>query len=177
MAPMYDAEVNKQELIRQAIQETENIQTASEAIRQAIRQTAIVNLWFFAKFIAGHNGPFDEITDHLHLDMANFCQDYAMEPGSFCAMAAPRKHFKSTVATTGFDAWEIVRNPDISIGLYHAVYDEATDFLHTVQRIFDSNELFAWLFPSYVPVKKAPRWNDGELVIPFFKEIRLILLF
>jgi hypothetical protein len=35
-----------------------------------------------------------------------------------------------------------------------------------IQRIFDSNEFFAWLFPEFVPEKNAKRWNDEEMVVP-----------
>ena len=165
MAPMFEHEKNEQELVRQIIQEMQNIQTI-DAVRDAARQLAVVNLWFFEKYVAGYNGPFADLNTDLHLDMANFCQDYVLVPGSMTAMGAPRFHFKSTVATTGFDAWEAIRWPDITIGLFHSIYEKATDFLHIIQRIFDSNELFAWLFPEYVPKRNSPRWNDSEMMLP-----------
>jgi len=168
-APMFLAEKNPELLVAQALSETQSLQT-TESVRQLIRQTGLVNLWYFLKVIAGYNGPFNLITDHLHLDMANFCQEYGMVPGSFCAVSASRKMYKTTVCTTGFDSWECLRDPDITIGLYHSVYDEAAKFLQSIERIFDSNEFFAWVYPEWVPSKNQTHWNDKEMLFAMAKD-------
>jgi hypothetical protein len=147
----------------------------TEGVRELIRQTALVSLWFFEKFVAGYNGPFNLLNTDLHLDMANFRQR-CLEPGTKAAMFEPRFCYKTTIATTGAIPWEVIRERDISIGLYHGVEEEAMDFLNVIQRVFDSNEFFAWLFPEFHVAngRTQSRWNAHEMVVPartrFYKE-------
>ena len=164
-APLY-AQENPEKLLDQAIAELGNLSN-TEPLRKLIRQTGLVSLWFFERFIAGYNGPFTKLNTSLHLDMANFCQS-TLEPGSRDAMFLGRKCFKTSVGTTGFDPWKIVRDPEISIGLYHGVEDEAMGYVEVMQRIFDSNEFFAWLYPEahVANPRTQSHWNSHELLIP-----------
>lgn len=69
----------------------------SEEAADLVRQAGYVSLWFFTKYIAGFNGPFDKLTPHLHVDMANYRQRL-LAPGSRGAMFIPRSHFKCLCA-------------------------------------------------------------------------------
>jgi hypothetical protein len=143
------------------------ISTANEEIRQLLREAGIVNLWFFLRVIAGYTGPYNQITPHLHMDMCNFRQSsYCMDDGARGAFLIPRNHYKSTVATHGASAWEIIRFPNIRIRIVNAILDNARKFMRNIARTFDSNEFLAWLYPEFVPQGRSPRWNEDELVIP-----------
>ena len=147
--------------------------TQNESFRQVIRQAALVNLWFFTKFVTGFSGPFDLLNYDLHIDMANFRQTL-LYPGCRGAMYLPRGHYKSAILTEGGSAWEMIRNPEIRIRITNATEDKARDFFINVKGIFDSNDLMSWLFGnpadpmgSFVPERKAgDRWNRTELVLP-----------
>lgn len=137
-----------------------------DEVREAFRQAGFVSLWFFLKFIAGYNGPYDELDTQLHLDMANFYQLLYEKPGTMGAGFLPRGALKSTIFTHGGNTWELVRDQDQQIVLASSIIDRAYEFMHTTQRTFDDNEFFAWLYPKHVPEKGAPRWNDREMVMP-----------
>lgn len=167
-APLFSDPVEAQVKIEQLITEitSSNPQLTGE-IRELLRQASLVNLWFFLKFVAGFAGPYDKLNRGLHLDMCNFRQsDYCMKGGARAAAFIPRGHFKSTIFTHGANTWELVRNPDLRIRIVNAIIDKAIGFKRITQRTFDSNELFAWLFPKYVPEKGASRWNEEEMVLP-----------
>ncbi len=136
--------------------------TYSNEVRELLRQAGFVSLFFFLKYIAGFSGPFNLLTEDLHLSVAN-ARQLALKPNIRYACFMPRKHYKTTINTTGADAWELIRNPNLRIGVYHAVFGEALKFLHTTERIIDSNEFFAWLYPEYVPKKQ---FTDKALVLP-----------
>lgn len=144
-----------------------NFSVENEMVRSVLRQTGYVNLWFFLKFVAGHAGPYQKLTAHLHMDMANFYQD-ALTPGSKAAGFIGRSHFKSSVWTHGANTWEIVRDPEIEIALGSVIYNRSREFLHQSQETIANNELFAWLYPEYVPENpRAQRgWNDDMLTVP-----------
>lgn len=143
---------------------------ATEKFLSILAEAGLVSMWFFGKVICGYSGPFNLLDDNLHRDMCNFRQSpYCMTPGSWFACFAPRKVYKTTIFTELASAWEIVRNPDITIRFTNAVVDRARDFLHTVQRVFDDNELFAACYPRYVIPKDTPRNNEREMTMVLSK--------
>jgi hypothetical protein len=165
-APLF-AQNNFGLLIDQTIAEisSPNLSTSNENLRQLLRQAGFVNLWFLLKYIAGHAGPFDLLNEDLHLDMCNFRQTQ-MVPGRKAAGFTSRKFFKTTIFTEGGGIYTLLRNPDACIDLFSCVDTRSTDFFRTIQKFFDSNELVAWLYPEYVPVKGQERWNNTEMVLP-----------
>ena len=130
------------------------------------REAAYVNLFIFLKFIAGYSGPYNKLSWQLHVDLCNFRQAL-LEPGTKGAAFVPRSSFKSTVMTHGASAWELLRNPDLRIGIFSSKFERAAEFMHTTQRVFDDNGLFEGLFPEYAPEGGyGSRWNDTEAVLP-----------
>lgn len=139
--------------------------TGNDEIRQLLREAGFVSLWFFLRVIAAYNGPYERLTNHLHVDIANHYQRF-MYPGSWSAFFLFRSGYKSTEVTYGANAWELLRDPNLTIAMGSSISDRAFDFLHETQRIFDENEFFAWLYPEYIPDKGARSWNDKEMTLP-----------
>lgn len=133
-----------------------------------LRQVALGNLYFFLRYVAGYSGPYSQLKPDLHMEMANWRQG-ALEPGTWSAGFVPRATYKSSLWTHGAAAWELLRNPDIRIGIFSCILDRSLEFMHTVQRTFDNNELMGVLFPSHC-VKRVRardgRWNDMIAVMP-----------
>ena len=162
-APIFGAESDPQLVLKQLISEmsSPNFET-SEKIRAYIRQAGLVSLFFYLKVIAGTTGPYSKLTNHLHLDMCNFRQsDYCMAPGARFGGFLGRGHYKTTVFTHGANGWEVIRDPDIRIGLFNAKEDRAYEFLGVVMDTFKSNEFFAWLYPEFV----IPR-GQASFIVP-----------
>ena len=137
----------------------------TENFRQILRQAGFVNLWFFAKYIAGFAGEYDKLDDDVHVDMCNFRQSLDT-PGVKGAMFLPRGVGKSKIVTETGSAWDLLRNTLERIRISNAIADFAQDFMLSIKAIFDSNELFSWLYPEYVPPPNMKRWNDTEIVLP-----------
>jgi hypothetical protein len=164
-APMYLNDSNPDRVFDEVVSIAESGHFSEGQMLEVFRQTSLVSLWFFLKIVAGAAGPFDKLNTSLHLSMCEFMQS-THEPGSRSAVFTGRFCFKSTICTIGDCAWSLLRNPDISTSIFSCTTDRSIDFLHTIQRIFDGNDLFATLFPSYVPPKNSKRWNDVEAVLP-----------
>ncbi len=167
-APLFAA-ADGHAVLRQLIDERLSHPTDLNAkdVREYMRQAGFVNLWFFLKYIAGAAGPYDFLNDGVHLDLCNFRQsDDCMLPGSRVCIVEPRGFAKTTISTHGGDTWECLRDPDLRIRIVNATVARAHDFKHTAQRTFDSNPLFAWLYPEAVPGPAAKRWNAIEMVMP-----------
>jgi hypothetical protein len=158
MAGTFSADSNPTLIIDQLISEIESgrFSTANESLRLLFRQAGFVNLWFFGRFIAGYNGPFERINLPVHKEREN------LRAAAFLG----RGLYKTSIFTELGSAWDLLRNPDGEIILFSAIHDRSLKFMWTVQRIFDGNEFFAWLYPEYVPKKNQKRWNDEEMVLP-----------
>lgn len=165
-APLFSEASDAASILRDLVDEGSSGRfSATEKMRQLFRQAGFVSLWFYLRVIAAYSGPYSELNDSLHLDMANFYQrsDY---PGCHAGGFLFRGGFKSSVWTHGGNGWDALRDPDITIGLASNIIDRAYEFLSITERTFDSNELFAWLYPEYVPDKNQKHWNDTEMVLP-----------
>lgn len=79
----------------------------------------------------------------------------------------PRSHFKTTIVTIGQSMQDVARNPDIRILLVASSSTNAKRFLLEIQKHFQGNKMFRWLYPEIVPpeLTKA-RWNAEELEVP-----------
>lgn len=133
-----------------------------------IKQVCYGNLFFFLKYIAGYSGPYSQLKDDLHMEMCNWRQE-CLRPGSWNAGFVSRSSYKSSVWTHGPAAWELLRNPDARIGIFSCILDRSMEFMHTVQRTFDNNDMMAMLFPEYCVSKtktRNGRWNDMIGVMP-----------
>jgi len=171
-APIFNNAEDAQLIIDHLISEmdSDNPQLTTEVV-ELTRQASLVSLWFFLKSIAGHSGPYSDLTDHLHRDMCNYRQRQ-MAPGSRGAIFISRSMYKSTITTHGANAWELIRDPNLRIGMIASKMDMSQQFMWATQRIFDDNELVAALFPEFVPKRGqkgnilTPRWNAVEMVLP-----------
>jgi hypothetical protein len=155
-------------ILKQLVDEIEGgkFNQSNGVLMEFIRQAGYVSLWFFLKCICGVYGPFDLLTNHLHVDMCNVRQLWLF-PGARGAMFLPRGHYKSTIVTEGGSAWELLRNPDLRIRISNATADRAANFMHTVKDIFEFDGFVRELYPEYCPKdKNQSYWNNKYIVMP-----------
>lgn len=158
-------------LIEQTISEMASGRySETEELRVLFRQTCLVNLWFFLKFVCGYAGPYDKLNDKLHLEMANWRQSEAcMRKGGRAAGFIFRSALKSTIWTHGANTWEIIRWPDIKIRLESGVFSKAEEFLGNIKNTLENNQLFHWLFPEHkIPAgyERTGNWSSQKIVTP-----------
>jgi hypothetical protein len=169
-APLLTGYTEGQRIIEQLITEITGHLTTQEDIRQHLRQAGLVSLWFFLKYILGYNGPYNELNDDIHLQMANWRQsDACMGPGARGAGFVPRAFMKSTIWSHGADTWEIVRFPNIRIRLESGVMSKAEEFMGNIKNSFETNELLHWLYPeTKIPdgYERTGKWSSLKIVIP-----------
>lgn len=151
----------------QVIDEVANLHgNVSKEAYSLIRQLGFSSLWVFTRFILGHSGPYEKTDDGLDLDMCNFRSCDAWErPGARGAAFIPRGFKKSTFFTHAGCTWDLVRDPEERILIANAIDGKAAEFLHLVERNFDSNELFQFFYPEYYDKRKGTI-NDKFMVLP-----------
>lgn len=157
-APTFSREADPALLLRHLVAEVSspNMQT-SEKVLGLLREAGFVSLWFYLKFIAGSDGPYDKLNNGLHVDMCNFRQRVATEPGIKAGILVPRSSYKTSICSHGANGWELLRNPNLRIGCTSQLYDRALSFVQSTINTFSVNELHKTLYPEWT---KANRSND-----------------
>lgn len=80
----------------------------------------------------------------------------------------PREHYKSSVITFGLTIRDILRNPEITVGIFSFNRPTAKAFLRVIKREFESNERLKELFSDILwdqPQREAPTWSEDNGII------------
>jgi len=75
-----------------------------------------------------------------------------------------RGHYKSTIITLGMTIMEILKNPEIAVGIFSHSRPIAKSFLRQIKREFESNRALQLLFPHIKPPTQGEKrtWAEDE---------------
>jgi len=83
------------------------------------------------------------------------------KPAKFKLVLIPRDHLKSTIITKGWSIQQMLRNPDIRILLANNTWDNARNFLQSIEGYLGPGSVLAQIFGPFV----SSRWNKDDCVI------------
>jgi len=129
--------------------------------KQAIRQLCLVDRYYLLiKLLKRY--------DAWHPWIYDRCREVERASDGFCDIWA-REHYKSTIITFAGMIQEVLRNPEITIGLFSHTKPIAKGFLAQIQRELESNENLIAVFPDILyrnPAKDSPSWGlDNGLIV------------
>lgn len=106
-------------------------------------------------------------TDAIHPFIYARCREVQREPNGRLDLWA-REHYKSTIITVAQTIQEILRDPEITVGIFSHSRPVAKSFLRQIKREFEGNRMLQALFPHILPPVKGERrtWaeDDGLIV-------------
>lgn len=122
----------------------------------------LADLYFLLRY--GLNRPF--VDNHWWFER---CREVQFAPDGYLDLWA-REHGKSTVITIGLTIQDILRDPEITVGIFSHNRAIAKSFLRVIKREFEANTLLKGCFPDVLwdnPEKDAPKWSedDGLVII------------
>lgn len=96
------------------------------------------------------------------------CRDVQRAPDGHIDLWS-REHFKSTIITFGMSIMEIIRDPNVTIGIFSHTKPVAKKFLNQIKREFEENADLKHLYPDIFyqdPNKQSPKWSeDGGIMV------------
>ncbi len=95
------------------------------------------------------------------------CAEVSAAPDGYLDLWA-REHFKSSIITFALTIQDILRDPEITAGIFSHSRPVAKGFLRQIKREFEDNELLKTCFPDVLyasPAKEAPQWSEEAGII------------
>jgi phage terminase large subunit-like protein len=126
----------------------------------AIRRLCKEDLFFLLLFICKRKD-----IDHDWLYAR--CREVEANPDGYLDLWA-REHYKSTIITFGLTIQDILKNPEVTIGIFSHTKPIAKSFLSQIKREFESNKVLQDLFPEILfrkPQTESPCWSEDKGLI------------
>lgn len=96
------------------------------------------------------------------------CREVQLDPNEHLDLWA-REHYKSTILTFGLTIFDIINDPEITIGIFSHTKSIARDFLRQIKFELESNPDLPRLWPNIFyeePARQSPRWSvEGGIVV------------
>jgi hypothetical protein len=105
-------------------------------------------------------------TDMLNEFAFARCREVEAAPNGYVDLWA-REHFKSSIITFGLTIQDILKDPDITFGLFSHTRPIAKAFLRQIMRELEENKLLKAAFPDVLweDVRQAPKWSEDDGII------------
>jgi len=90
------------------------------------------------------------------------CREVEAAPDGYLDLWS-REHFKSSLITFGLTIRDVLRDPEITVGIFSYNRPIAKTFLRQIKTEFETRESLRELFPEILwdnPQRDAPKWSE-----------------
>ena len=125
-----------------------------------IKELAKVDRWFLLVVLLNRK-------DAVHPWLYDRCREVEKSPDGMLDLWA-RGHYKSTLITYAGTIQEILKNPNITIGIFSHTRPIAKGFLKQIKREFEVNEFLRDLYQDVCyknPRQDSPQWSEDAGII------------
>lgn len=105
--------------------------------------------------------------DAMHPWIFQRCREVQAQPNGFLDLWS-REHYKSTIITYALTIQEILKNPEVTIGIFSHTRPIAKAFLRQIKRELEANVVLKELFPDILwenANSQSPKWSEDEGII------------
>ena len=140
------------EVLREAEQKKEALQVMAELGRN--------DLFFLLTRLLGR-------ADANRSWVFNRCREVQAAPDGHLDLWS-REHYKSTIITFALTVQDILRDPEVTVGIFSHTRPVAKGFLRQIKQEFERNELIKQCYPDVLwanPRKDSPKWSEEDGII------------
>ena len=95
------------------------------------------------------------------------CREVQNEPDGRLDLWA-REHYKSTIITFALTIFDLLNDPELTVGIFSHTRPIAKGFLRQIMREFSTNQQLKDWFPDIFwaePKKEAPKWSEDDGIV------------
>jgi predicted phage terminase large subunit-like protein len=125
--------------------------------QQAFHDLCLSDLYFLLRYVL--NRP-----DAQKQWILDRCREVQSEPDDRLDLWS-RGHYKSSIITFALTIQDVLRDPEITVGIFSHTRPIAKGFLRQIKREFEQNANLKGLFPTILwddPGKQAPKWSEDD---------------
>lgn len=139
-------------------------------LQRAANETRVHGAWDLVEAWLGQNDLFYLLLillnrrDMKRQWLLDRCREVQMSPNGHLDLWA-REHYKSTVITFGLTIQDILRDPEITVGIFSHTRPTAKAFLRQIKSELETNDRLFALYPETLyqwPAKQSPKWSEDE---------------
>ena len=127
---------------------------------EAARLLCLADLYYLLVCVCGRRDMLNEFAFAR-------CREVEAAPDGYVDLWA-RGHFKSSIITFGKTIQDILRNPEVTFGIFSHTRPVAKAFLRQIMREFESNTTLHAAFHDVLwglDTKQSPKWSEDEGLI------------
>ncbi len=136
-------------------------EVGSAAFNEVARELCLTDLYFLFVYGLGRD-------DARHDWLYDRCREVQENPDGRLDLWA-REHYKSSAITFALTIQDILKNPEITVGIFSHTRPIAKGFMSQIKLEFEGNDLLKSLFPDVLwanPRTESPRWSlDSGLIV------------
>lgn len=105
--------------------------------------------------------------DLLHPWQYERCREVERAPDGYLDLWA-REHGKSSIITIAGSIQEILKDPNLTVGIFSHTRPGAKKFMRAIKEAFEYNDVLRKAFPDVLwdkPQSEAPRWSEEGIVV------------
>jgi predicted phage terminase large subunit-like protein len=129
------------------------------------RQLVLNDLWYLLTVACDMN--FMLTAPHNTQWLYERCREVEHYPDGYLDLWA-REHFKSTVITFGLTIQDILKDPEVTFGIFSFSKDNATVFTKQIKEQLENNVELQFLFPDVLynkPGSHSPEWTESSFIV------------
>lgn len=137
---------------------------------QAVRILAMADLYYLLVRVCGRRDMLPHGADAKFVANSfafERCREVERDPNGYLDLWA-REHWKSTIITFGLTIQDILRDPEVTVGIFSHTRPIAKAFLRQIMRELEANRLLHAAFPDVLwgeDVRSAPKWSEDDGII------------
>lgn len=129
-----------------------------ESYTNVVRELGATDLFFLLVYVMKRK-------DMVHPWLFERCREVQLDPDDHLDLWA-RGHYKSTIITFGMTIFDIINNPEITIGIFSHTKAVAKDFVKQIKTELENNKDLPRLWPDIFyndPAKTSKKWSEDAI--------------